>query len=59
MFVRSQIRESDESYLKNGERKGMSQVSGGLEHLLPVVAVQVDATEHVQLRVHPVQPAFD
>lgn len=46
-------------HLKNGESKGMSQVLRGLEHLLPVVSIQVDAAEHVQLRVHPVQPAFD
>lgn len=37
----------------------MSQVLRGLQHLLPVVSIQVDAAEHVQLRVHPVQPAFD
>lgn len=37
----------------------MSQVLRGLQHLLPVVSVQVDAAEHVQLGVHPVQPAFD
>lgn len=37
----------------------MSQVIWGLEYFLPVVSIQVDATEHVQLRVDPVQPAFD
>lgn len=37
----------------------MSQIVWGLEYFLPVVSVQVDATEHVQLRVDPVQPAFD
>lgn len=37
----------------------MSQVVCRLQHLVPVVSVQVDATEHVQLRVDPVQPAFD
>lgn len=37
----------------------MSQVVLRLEYFLPVVSVQVDATEHVQFRVDPVQPAFD
>lgn len=47
------------SHLKDCESEGVSQVFRGLEHLLPVVAVQVDAAEHVQLGVDPVQPAFD
>jgi len=46
-------------YLENCESKGMSQVVWRLQHFLPVVPVQVDATEHVQLGVDPVQPAFD
>lgn len=37
----------------------MSQVVRRLEYFLPVVSIQVDATEHMQLRVDPVQPAFD
>lgn len=37
----------------------MGQVFWGLEHLLPVVSIQVNAAEHVQLWVNPVQPAFD
>lgn len=46
-------------YLENGESKGMSQVLWRLEDLLPVVAVQIHAAQHVQLGVHPVQSSFD
>lgn len=46
-------------YLKNSESKGVSEVLWRLEHFIPVVPVKVDATEHVQLWVDPVQPAFD
>lgn len=46
-------------YLKNCESEGMSQVFWRLENLLPVVSVQIDAAQHVQLGVHPVQSSFD
>lgn len=37
----------------------MGQVVWRLEYFFPVVSIQVDAAEHVQLRVDPVQPAFN
>lgn len=47
------------NYLKNCESEGMRQVLWRLQNLLPVVSVQIDAAQHVQLGVHPVQPSFD
>lgn len=49
----------EQLYLKNSESKGVSEVFWGLQHSLPVVSIQVNAAEHVQLRVNPVQSAFD
>lgn len=46
-------------YLKNCESEGVSQVIWRLQYFLPIVAIQVNATEHVQLRVNPVQSALD
>jgi len=37
----------------------VTQVLQGLQHLPSVVPVQVHAAQHVELGVHPVQPALD
>lgn len=58
-YIRRERKEERLQYLKNGESERVSQVIWGLQHFLPVVAIQVNTTEHVQLRVDPVQPAFD